>query len=129
MMTMMAKIWGTTECLLAAANCELHRLHIKPLFRCSHHKHSAKANCFYVKSGLLFIDVWRSDDKGFDEIRLSPGETMTVPAGVAHRFRTGDQPCEALEIYYHEPLAEDIERFDTGGRVDMVDRTVEHHRV
>ena len=128
-MTMTAKIWGTTECLLPEPNCEVHRLHIKPWFRCSHHRHHGKANFFYVVSGRLFVDVWRADDQGFDELALGPGEAMTVPAGVAHRFRSGDQPCEALEIYYHEPLAEDIERFDQGGRVDMADRIVAHHHV
>ncbi len=128
-MTITPKIWGTTECLLPEPNCEVHRLSIKAGFRCSHHKHHGKANFFFVMQGHLFIDVWRSDDQGFDEISLAPGEAMTVPAGVAHRFRTGDQSCEALEIYYHEPLAEDIERFDQGGRVDMADRTVAHYHV
>ena len=128
-MTITPKIWGTTERLLSEPNCEVHRLSIKPGFRCSHHKHHGKANFFLVMRGHLFIDVWRTDDQGFDEISLGPEEAMTVPAGVAHRFRTGDQPCEALEIYYHEPLAEDIERFDQGGRVDIAERTVEHHHV
>lgn len=127
-MTITPKIWGTTECLLPEPNCEVHKLDIKPHHRCSHHRHNGKANWFYVEKGLLYIDVWRADNEGFDEIPLKPGEAMTVPAGVAHRFRTGDEPCEALEIYYHEPLAEDIERFDSGGPVSA-DLTVAHHQV
>jgi mannose-6-phosphate isomerase-like protein (cupin superfamily) len=127
-MTITPKIWGTTECLMPAPNCEVHKLKIKAHHRCSHHRHHGKANFFYVESGHLYIDVWRADDQGFDALLLRAGEALTVPAGVAHRFRTDDEPCEALEIYYHEPLAEDIERFDQGGPVDTV-RTIAHHQV
>jgi mannose-6-phosphate isomerase-like protein (cupin superfamily) len=127
-MTLTPKIWGTTECLLPEPNCEVHKLHIKPHHCCSHHRHHGKANFFYVERGSLFIDVWRTDDQGFDEVPLRAGESMTVPAGIAHRFRTGEERCEALEIYYHEPLAEDIERFDQGGPVGS-EIAIEHHQV
>lgn len=132
-MTITAKVWGTTECCLPEPNCEVHRLIIKPHHRCSLHRHHAKANFFYVLSGHLYVDVGRTDGGGLDAIRLGANESMTVPAGVIHQFRTGSEPCEALEMYYHEALAEDIERVNEGGPVrdgdEWANRSVAHHRV
>lgn len=111
------KIWGTTERQIAMPLFEKHLLRIKPKHRCSLHKHHCKWNAFTVISGVLFIDVVL-ENKAIDTTVLGPGESTTVPPGVYHRFRTGDEPCIATEDYYPETLSEDIQRMDQGGPVE-----------
>lgn len=111
------KIWGQTECLIAAPNYELHRLTIKPFHRCSLHIHRSKANLFYVLEGELFIDTLLGDVGAppIDTIKLQAGDHTVVAAGVHHQFRTGKKACLAIEMYYPEPLSEDIIRRNVGG--------------
>lgn len=118
-MSVTGKVWGTTECLLASPLIEVHRLSIKPMHQCSLHVHRAKWNAFYVMSGRLFVERVKDDYPRLTDVtELRPGAITTVPPGEHHRFRTGEQPCEALEIYYPEILGEDIERRGQGGPVD-----------
>ncbi len=116
------KVWGSTEVLASTPLMEMHRLIIKPQHQCSLHVHKYKWNGFYVISGNLMIDVVKTDYALTDTTWLAEGEYTAVKPGEHHRFRTGDQPCEALEIYYTEPLSEDIIRKDKGGPVDGDDR-------
>jgi len=111
------KVWGETETLLATPLVEVHALRIEPNKRCSLHKHDFKWNAFYVTRGTLFIDVEKNNYALTDVTTLGPGDLMTVKPGEYHRFRTGDEPCEAIELYYPEPLSEDIIRKDVGGAV------------
>lgn len=113
-MNLTQKIWGTTECLLATAGVELHLLHIKPEHHCSWHRHRAKRNGFFVKSGRLIIDIEERGAHGA-EIELLASTFLTVAPGTWHRFRTGAEPAIVIEVYYQEPLGEDIERRDEGG--------------
>lgn len=95
---------------------EVHRIEIKPYCRCSMHRHGRKWNAFVVISGSLSIDV----EKAYgltDTTVLGPGDACTVPPGEFHQFRTGDEECFALELYYPPVLGEDIERRDCGGGV------------
>lgn len=111
------KIWGTTDALIVTPMFEMHRLVIQPHYRCSYHEHQFKHNAFYVINGQLFIDVQRPGrfrGRVTDEHELRTGDTFTVAPGVAHQFRTGQERCIALEMYYTEPLSEDIHRFDQG---------------
>lgn len=117
------KIWGVTELMIGAPNVEVHRLDIKSMHRCSLHLHRRKWNAFAVISGRLFIDVAapetnRADGAAVTTVELGPGDLCTVAPGDHHMFRTGAEPCRALEIYYTDPLAEDIERRDQGGPID-----------
>lgn len=68
-----------------------------------------------VLKGRLFIDVAKNDYKLTDVTELQPGEWMTVRPGEYHKFRTGVIGCVAFEIYYPEPLSEDIQRKGHGG--------------
>jgi mannose-6-phosphate isomerase-like protein (cupin superfamily) len=80
------------------------------------HRHATKCNAFVVVSGTLFIDVEK--EYGLtDTTTLGPGDVCTVQAGEWHRFRTGSDPCFAVEAYYPQSLSEDIERRDCGGAV------------
>ena len=117
-MTALEKIWGTTEPLVQTPMFEMHRLTIKPGFRCSLHVHKYKWNAFFVIFGDLFIDLV-TGDLGAPVVveRLGPGGFTTVAPGVHHQFRTeADGPVtSALEMYYIEPLSEDIVRRNVGG--------------
>lgn len=109
------KIWGTTTPKLVTPFVEVHLLEIFPNSHCSEHVHHHKRNAFIVCSGVLFIDVVKKDYPLTDSTELREGECTTVRAGEYHRFRTGPEPCVALEIYYPETMTEDIERKDHGG--------------
>lgn len=117
MMALVGKAWGSTEVLLLTALIEIHRLKIKPNSRCSLHKHEFKWNAFHVTSGKLKIEVHKNDYNLVDTTELGPGDLTTVRPGEFHRFITGDEPVEAIEIYYPETLSSDIVRKDCGGAV------------
>lgn len=111
------KVWGLTEVLLRTPLIEIHRLTIKPNAQCSLHKHTMKWNGFVVHSGRLFIDVEKNDYPLVDTTELGPGDFMAVKPGEFHRFRSGDEPVQAVEIYYPDTLSEDIIRKDVGALI------------
>lgn len=115
-MSTIAKIWGTTEPLVVTPLLEIHRLVIKPEHRCSLHVHRIKWNAFFVLYGELTIDTIAGDIGALAmEEHLPSGAFTTIAPGVHHQFRTGAAPTAALEIYYTEPLSEDIIRRNVGG--------------
>ena len=117
-MSKIDKIWGVTEPLIVTPLFEMHRLTIKPGFRCSLHVHRFKWNAFYVVYGKLFLDLLSNDMGGAVTVEeLDIGGFTTIAPGVHHQFRTDvDGPLtSALEMYYTEPLSEDIVRRNVGG--------------
>lgn len=94
---------------------EVHRLTIRPRAFCSEHHHQFKWNAFLVLEGKLFISVKKQSYDLTDTTELGPGELCTVKPGEIHQFRTGEQGCKAIEIYYPEILSEDIVRLNVGG--------------
>lgn len=127
-MTIAGKVWGTTEVVLANPTVEVHRLVIEPWHRCSLHVHDRKSNAFIVTKGKLYIDVVKNDYELTDTTVLLPG----MPAAVAkpgehHRFRTGEEGCEGFELYYLEPLADDIRRKGCGGPIPLEERGTSAH--
>lgn len=117
-MNMTGKIWGSTQELLSTPMLAMHRLTILPNHQCSLHVHRFKWNGFFVVKGRMLIDVVKNDYELTDTTDLGPGDITTVKPGEHHRFRTGNEPCEAIEFYYTEPLSEDIVRKDKGGPVE-----------
>ena len=113
------KIWGKTEVLLKTPMVEIHRLTINPNSRCSLHAHQFKWNAFYVSTGKLTIETHKNDYALTDNTELSPGDLMTVKPTEYHRFVTGPEGMTGIEIYYPEPLSEDIIRKDVGGKADV----------
>ena len=109
------KVWGQTEPLLQTPFIEIHRLLILPNRRCSLHAHQFKWNTFVVLEGRLTIEVHKQAYALVDRTELGPGEITTVRPGEKHRFITGRQSVKAIEVYYPEPLSEDIIRQDVGG--------------
>ena len=110
----LGKVWGTTELLLKTPFIEVHRLKIKPNARCSLHCHKYKHNAFMVSTGRLIIEVVKNDYPLTDRTELGPGDFTTVKPNEFHRFVTEDEPVTGIEIYYCEPLREDIVRNDCG---------------
>lgn len=113
------KVWGSTQLLLSTPFLAIHQLVIKPNAVCSMHMHKYKWNCFYVVSGKLFIEVEKSSYALTDVTELEPGGFTTVSPGEFHRFHTGNLDTVALEMYYTEPLSEDIVRKNVGGLIDQ----------
>lgn len=113
------KVWGTTTPLIVTPMFEMHRLVIKPWHRCSYHHHQFKHNAFYVIQGILHIDWQRIHAMMPVPTTLWAGGTLTVKPGVPHQFRTGAEPCIVLEMYYTEPLSEDIIRHNVGAEVEQ----------
>ena len=109
------KVWGRTELLIRTPFIEMHRISIRPNFQCSLHAHQFKWNFFVVLSGHLTIEVHKNDYALVDRTDLGPGEHTTVRPNEYHRFITGPESCEAIEVYYPEPLSEDILRKTVGG--------------
>ena len=117
-MTTTQKIWGATEALIVTPLFEMHRLTIKPGYRCSLHVHRFKWNCFYVIFGKLFLDIVGNDIGGVVTVeKMGIGGCTTIAPGIHHQFRTEEQGpiTSALECYYTEPLSEDIVRRNVGG--------------
>lgn len=117
-MSAINKIWGTTEPLVITPLFEMHRLVINPEHRCSLHVHRYKWNAFYVISGSLFIDTVVGDlGAPVITVGLDAGDHTTLAPGLHHQFRTAVHPCCAIEMYYTEPLSEDIIRRNVGGPI------------
>lgn len=110
----LGKVWGCTELLLRTPLLEIHRLTILPNARCSMHSHAYKHNGFLVLSGRLKIETEKQDYPLTDATEIGPGEFTSVKPGEFHRFVSGDEPVIAVEMYYLEPLSEDIIRKDCG---------------
>ena len=109
------KIWGTTEPLLVTPMIEVHRIKIKPKMKCSIHAHLRKWNMFYCVHGVVHIHVRKNDYDLVDITTLNPSEYTTVKPGEYHWFETNQNDAEVLEIYYLEPITEDILRETVGG--------------
>lgn len=108
------KVWGQTECLLQNPFVEFHRIDIAEGYHCSLHKHEHKWNAFYVVEGILEIEVHKEDYDLVDVTTLNPGDFTTVKPGEYHLFRSVTDVV-AFEVYYPEPLSEDIVRKTVGG--------------
>jgi mannose-6-phosphate isomerase-like protein (cupin superfamily) len=110
------KCWGETWRVFAGAGVEVHRLAVLPWMRCSRHRHAHKFNLFHVESGRLRVHV--EAPYGLTDVtELMAGESMTVPPGLWHWFESTELHAFALEVYWTELDAEDIERADHGGPV------------
>lgn len=108
------KAWGSTTMVAAKSAFEMHRITVKPGGFCSKHRHAAKFNGFYVLSGELKIRVWKNDYDLVDETVLRSGDYTECRPGEYHQFEALSD-VEALELYWCELKAGDIERESVGG--------------
>ncbi len=114
-MNIIGKVWGRTSLLLKTPFVEIHHIIVIPNAHCSLHLHTVKNNSFYVCNGTLIIEVHKNNYDLIDRTVLGKGDFTNVPPGEYHRFMTGEDGAEVLEIYHPEPLSEDIVRKDHGG--------------
>lgn len=117
-MNVTGKIWGSTSLLLKTPFVEIHYIVVVPNAHCSLHLHTVKNNTFYVINGSITIEVHKSKYDLVDRTFLTKGTYTNVPPGEYHRFVTGNEGAEVLEIYHPEPLSEDIVRKDHGGLIE-----------
>ena len=107
------KVWGETKPIIITPLVEIHEIKINKGAQCSTHVHKHKWNGFYLLSGKLHIEVWKNEYDLKDITILNPSEFTTVRPGEYHRF-WAEEDSTAIEIYYPEPLTEDILRKDVG---------------
>jgi len=113
------KIWGWTKPLIVTPLVELHEIWVEPNMQCSLHKHEHKWNAFYVIEGMLKICVEKNDYQLTDLTVLTDNQLTSVPPNEFHQFQTGDQTCHALELYYLEPISQDIIRKTVGSALEL----------
>lgn len=111
-MIVQGKVWGRTYALFNQNNVEVHYIEAAKGGYCSIHKHATKYNKFIVIKGKLSVSVWHGSME--DITILNAGEEITVPPGLLHKFYAQEN-TDALEIYWTELRAEDIERTTVGG--------------
>ena len=109
-----SKVWGTTSPILFKNNVEIHRIKIEEGGYCSKHLHKYKYNMFFVESGKLLIETWKSDSGLIDSTILITGDQTIVKPNEIHRF-SALAPTIAYEIYWIELDPNDIQREDHGG--------------
>jgi len=107
------KIWGNTQEIAGGPAWSVHRIEIKAGGYCSEHYHAHKHNLFYVESGMLEVSTWQANDME-DSTVIMAGESTSVAPGKRHRFKALIDTV-AYEVYWLEPLSEDIVRLTTGG--------------
>jgi len=111
------KIWGSTNCIFAKNNVEIHRIEIKKGGYCSLHKHIGKWNLFYVEQGRIEVRIDRSDANVVitDKTVLCAGDSTYVEPGQYHQF-LGLEDSVVFEVYWTELFTDDIVRKTVGGR-------------
>lgn len=120
------KVWGATRLVKANPGFEIHHISVKRDSQCSKHRHRHKVNGFYVISGQLAIDVWKSDYALVDTTVLKAGEYGEVRPGEYHRFRSLTD-VEAIEVYFVRLDPDDIEREDVGSGPSATDEYFQEH--
>lgn len=118
---LIGKVWGTTELLLDTPVIQIHRLNILPNRQCSLHAHKYKWNFFVVLSGRLTIEVEKNNYALTDRTVLKAGDATTVAPNEYHRFISHEEAALAIELYYPEPLSDDIVRKNVGGIVQALE--------
>lgn len=112
------KYWGITRQIFFQNNVEMHYMEILPSGFCSEHRHTMKFNRFMILEGELDVITWKAGNKEEpDRVTLGPMDECTVRPGHYHKFENSSKKiCKALEIYWTELRADDIERRSIGGK-------------
>jgi len=111
-----AKVWGDTQLLFAHHGVECHWIAFRAGYRSSKHRHEHKWNRFVVLQGRLRVVIFR-EYHNRDETNIYSGQATDVPPGVWHQFEAVEDGV-ALEIYWTTLEAGDIERANTGGKME-----------
>jgi len=106
------KVWGTTELVFKNDNFEVHRIFINAGGYCSRHIHRYKYNLFFVENGKLSVRIFKGEN--IDTTIITTNEKTIVAPGEEHQFEA-ETNATVYEIYYTEPIGEDIIRMTVGG--------------
>lgn len=110
------KTWGDKWNIFCDSTCEVSFLDLRPMQRCSWHRHRTKFNLFFVIQGTIYILT------ECGEAQINAGQTFTTRPGEWHEFRTKDLPSRIIEVMYVAAYdAEDIERKSLGGPLETYD--------
>ena len=108
--------WGLRKEIFEPRNGEyvgeIHHLILDPHQQCSYHSHQAKWNLFYCLAGSVGIKT----DKGYTTW-LKPGEKFQTSPLEKHRFMTGEEATQIVEVAYVRFDPHDINREELGGPV------------
>jgi mannose-1-phosphate guanylyltransferase/mannose-6-phosphate isomerase len=98
--------WGTWTTLLEAPGYKVKEIDVKPGARVSLQRHTRRSENWVVVSGEALVT------RGDEALRLSPGESVYLATGVAHRVENaGSELLRIIEVQTGEYLGEDdIER-------------------
>lgn len=120
------KIWGHVIHLFQSPHASISNLSVRAAHRCSLHRHRYRANQFAVTTGCIIVELWGLEGKELESYNvMAPGEVMTVPSEIYHRFRVASSGY-VTEVYWSDQpdgivSYDDIERLDTGGEDDIED--------
>lgn len=118
------KVWGEVEHLFANRRAALSTLSVNDHFCCSIHRHTERANLFWVQSGMLIVEEFSKPVDVSRRIYLRAGGVHIVPSGRWHRFRVV-QSGQVIELYWPDSGGDvsihDIERYDEGGPDSLED--------
>ena len=109
--------WGTWEVLLAEATYKVKRITVQPGCRMSYQKHARRHEHWMVVRGQGVATL------NGEVHRLSAGEAIDIPLGVAHRIGAeGSTPMVFIEIQTGDYFGEDdvIRLEDDYGRAGSV---------
>ena len=89
MLKTILKSWGREEVIYNGEyGCKL-LIYTRPGIASSLHYHEKKTETFLITSGLFMIEV----GKGSAPQQFEPGDSITLPPGVAHRVQVCQTRC------------------------------------
>jgi mannose-6-phosphate isomerase len=94
--------WGTFTVLDEAPNYKVKRIEVLPGKRLSYQRHQRRSEHWMAVAGRARVTLDGA------EVFMSEGETVDIPAGVAHRIENvGDSPLIFIEIQRGTYFGED----------------------
>ncbi len=106
--------WGTWRTLLETPGYKVKEIDVKPGCRVSLQRHGRRSENWIVVSGCARVT------RGDAVVHLSAGESIYLPAGIAHRMENvGEKVLRIIEVQIGDYLGEDdIERLEDDWRRD-----------
>lgn len=111
------KAWGRVHHCFASSDVAISYLELEAGTRSSWHLHRDRYNAFHVTAGVVVVEH-ECLDKVLAKL-LFTGQSASVAPGTKHRFRV-ISGGRMVEVYWPREgatcRADDIERFDVGGK-------------
>lgn len=104
------KPWGFESIWALTADYVGKMIHIEKDHRLSRQKHLKKEETIQVIDGVLTLEIGDPDQKGFQRLKLNPGDTFHVEPGLIHRFCAYDSSVKVCEV--STPFLDDVVRIE-----------------